>query len=756
MTYKKINIIEKIKNIHTIDDTVTASLYRQSIGSLLILLVLTVGVALYLYPLFPDTIFIWTVIIFTFMIFRLYCAYLYVKNEEKYSTEQWYAKFALFAYTTAFLFSSLSFLFLPYLDAYRQLFIITVIIGVTSGSTISLSSDFRLVIGYMGILLLPLIVTLLITGCTPFSTTLVMALLLYYLAHIIMIIKKYRYELEFKKLQSEQLFLRRLFDEAPIGIFSYDMNMKIVDCNHKFGNLFGYERSSIIGMDVKNLPDTRPLHIFKTCLHNGPQAYTGPYVSLKKKQFYINIMAFPFSNGNDKTVGGVGIIEDKTQEHNALKELQYLVKHDALTGLLNRRGFTSYMDHLVLNQKHTEYYSILFYIDLNQFKSINDSLGHTIGDDVLLAVSKRLLNVLPEHCVVSRLGGDEFIVIIPYVAMEQSIVEQKSKKYSKILEKIFSNPFSIKDMLLHVKASIGIVIIEPGYKNIEEIIRHADITMYHAKKSNNYISYYNESLDKKQKELFSLQYDLAYATYNDELELFLQPIVRMSDDTALSAELLLRWQHPVKGLLSPNAFIPLALEAGLLSQITWWVVDELCSCIEKWKRKGIWNLKYISININAKQLVENNFAATFLKKLKAYNVDTEDIMIEITERSLIDNFDSTQAVISHLRAEGVRCAIDDFGIGYSSLSYLKKLSFNTLKIDREFVKNIETRPQDLRLMKTILDIGRQFNYNIVIEGIEQEEQKELLHKLDPKLSYQGYLFSRPLKAEKFAEKYLKK
>ena len=665
-------------------------------------------------------------------------------------------KFALAVYITAFLFSSLSFLFLPYLDAYHQLFIIAVIIGVASGSTVSLSSDFRLAIGYITILLFPLILTLILEDQIPFNNVLILALILYYFFHIGMIIKNYRHELEFKELQNKQLFLHNLFQEAPIGIFTYDTDMKIVDCNQKLSMLFEHEQKEIIGLDIKNLPDTRPVQTFIDCLDSGSQTYSGSYISLKGKRFWIEAMAFPFSNENNRIIGGVGIIEDKTKEYNALQELEYLVEHDALTGLLNRRGFTNYMNQLVMHTKHKEYYSILFYLDLNQFKSINDSLGHTIGDDVLLAVSRRLSNILPEQCTLSRLGGDEFIIIVPHDTTDKEEIEAKAKEYSMMLEEIFNNPFAIKEMLLHVKASIGIVIIESGYENIEEIIRHADITMYQAKKSNNHISYYNESLDKKQKELFALQHDLAYATHNHQLKLFLQPIVRMFDDNALSAELLLRWQHPVKGLLSPDAFIPLALEAGLLSQITWWVVEELCRRIKKWKREGVWNLKYISININAQQLVENDFAVTFLKKLKAYNIDTEDIMIEITERSLIDNFESTQAVISHLRAEGVRCAIDDFGIGYSSLSYLKKLSFNTLKIDREFVKNIEIRPQDLTLMKTILDIGRQFNYNIVIEGIEQEEQKELLHKLDPKLSYQGYLFSRPLEAEKFAEKYLKK
>jgi predicted signal transduction protein with EAL and GGDEF domain len=357
--------------------------------------------------------------------------------------------------------------------------------------------------------------------------------------------------------------------------------------------------------------------------------------------------------------------------------------------------------------------------------------------------------------MVSRLGGDEFIIIVPHISTDSHIADKKARAYSKEIEDIFLEPFVIKEMHLHIKSSIGIVLMEPGYTNTEEIIRHADLSMYQAKIDKGHISYYDSSLDKQQKDLFILQHDLAYAIEKDQLGLFYQPIVGMKKDKLYSAEALIRWEHTTKGLLSPEEFIPLAIKAGLLSKITWWVVDRVCQDIAQWKKENLWNLKYVSINVNAQQFVENNFPEKFLKKLKKYGLETKDIMIEITERSLIDNFDNTQHVINGLRSKGVKCAIDDFGIGYSSLSYLKKLSFNTLKIDRAFIKDIESNPKELHLVSTILDIGRHFNYNIVIEGIEDANQKELLLGLDDKLRYQGYHFSKPLHAEEFRQRFLK-
>jgi EAL domain-containing protein (putative c-di-GMP-specific phosphodiesterase class I) len=262
--------------------------------------------------------------------------------------------------------------------------------------------------------------------------------------------------------------------------------------------------------------------------------------------------------------------------------------------------------------------------------------------------------------------------------------------------------------------------------------------MYQAKNNNVHIAYYDSSLDRQQKELFLLQHDLAYAIKKDQLALFYQPVVSIEEDRVCSAEALVRWEHPTRGSLSPQDFIPLAIKAGLISQITWWVLDHICQHISLWKKENKWNLDYVSINVNAQQFVENDFAREFLKKLKEYGLETKDIMIEITERSLIDNFDNTEDVLNELRRQGVKCAIDDFGIGYSSLSYLKKLSFHTLKIDKEFIKNIESNPKEVHLVSTILDIGRQFDYNIVIEGIENQRQLELLRELDPDLRYQGY------------------
>lgn len=747
------NILDTFKELETITPLMINSLYSIVKRNVYIMFALTLLITMMLYPVLLYKIIYWAIFVFILLVLRLYSTFHYAKYKNKYGLKYWYRVYLFFAFLTALSFSALSFLFINQVDFYYQLLIMTILMGLSSGAVTSHSVDFRVAIVYLMIILFPLMGTIALTN-TASNYVLLLALLLYFIAQIGIILNAYKHEVEFTALEIEQTFLHQLFKEVPLGIFLYDKDLIITECNEQFLTLFDNTRESIIGLDLNTIPDNSPIGAFKNALKKSAQQYSGPYTSIKGGKFWIEAKIFPYKNRFNDTVGSIVLLEDKSKERSIEKELQYLASHDTLTGLLNRRGLRKTMESLMSDALHHAHYSLLFYLDLNQFKGINDSLGHTIGDEVLITVSNRLKSSLEDECRISRLGGDEFIIIVPYVSEDEDLIRKVAEKYVNCIQIIFDKPFIIEDLHLHIKSSMGIIIIEPQYQNIEEIIRHADITMYHAKNAVGHISYYNECLDKKQKELFALQHDLAYAVDKNQFDLFYQPIVKIRNDGLYSAEALIRWNHPDKGLLSPNAFIPLAIKAGLLSKITWWALNEICRHVAEWKKCGLWHLEYVSINVNAQQLIENNFAEIFLQTLETYGLETKDIIVEITERSLIDNFDSTQSIINELREKGVRCAIDDFGVGYSSLSYLKKLSFHTLKIDREFIKDIESNPKELLLVSTILDIGRQFNYNIVIEGIEDKKQKDLLLGLDDDLSYQGFYFSKPLHAEEFREKFL--
>jgi len=760
-----LNKFIKSFKVETIDRIMVASLYALSIRSVIATIFLSFLLTYYFYPVLEAKIVWWNFFVILVSLIRLYLANTFHKKEEKYHIKTWYYLFIFLTFFSALLFSILGFGTIFYVDDVHQIFIIAILLGFTSGAMNSLSPDVRIVIGYLSIIFLPLIAALATFG-TTMHMVLVFLAILYLVMQIIVILNAYSQgldiELKKEKIYKEQLkidkkeeALEYFFEQAPIGVFSYDLELNVTDCNRSFLELFGLQREDIIGRNLEELPDKRPMNTIRGALSKGIQRYVGPYRSLKGLEFWVEAKCFPIYKEDNTVIGGIGLLENKTKEHTALKDLKHLAQHDPLTSLLNRRGLKEYMYEFMQKEEHSYLYSILIYLDLNKFKHINDSLGHKVGDKLLISISNRLKIYIKDACLVSRFGGDEFIVVSPLIAKSMEDAEKESKDCIDRIQKAFNDTFTVDDMNLSISTSLGVVIIEPHTSNIDEIIRYADIALYQAKKSTtDYTSFYDTKLDKERKQLFILQHDLGNAGKNKELKFYLQPLVTMKEDKLVAAECLLRWEHPELGLLYPNVFIPMAIETGLISDVTWWIIKEVCSYISELKRQNIWNLDYISINVNAKQLLLNHFVEEFLEIIEKNGLKTSDVMIEITERSIIDNFEDTQDIITALRNKGVKCAIDDFGIGYSSLSYLKKLSFDTLKIDMEFIKDIENRPDDIILVKTILEIGKQYHYHIVVEGIEEEKQKELLLEIDEDLIYQGYFFSKAIPCEVFTEKYL--
>ena len=755
-----------LRHHQEVEESVLDELFLIQKNTLISLILLETILLYILMPLIGNGIAAWYGIIATITLWRLYDAYDYEKNPQRHIPVTWHKKLVVKIWLTALMLSALALFAVPQLNEYYQLFIFIVLVGVGAGAVKNLSDDYRTAIGFLLILLVPISIEMLLL-MRPDTYILAFLLMLYFFTQANIILDSYEQSMELKKRKreivqvKEELFekeemLHLFFDQAPIGIFSYDLDLNITDCNQSFLTHFNVKKEEIIGVDFNNLSNTSSVEVMKDSLTKGIQTYIGPCRFLNSIEFWVEGKYSPVYNKEGSIIGGMGLVEDKTKEHYALNELKYLASHDPLTSLSNRRGFREFMTHMIHERKHLNHFSILFYLDLNQFKNINDSLGHTFGDKLLVAISKRLELLVDTGNNLTRLGGDEFIIVVPFVDKELDKTKSKADECMRKIQESFDESFIIDGVRLHIRTSIGIVIIEPRFSNIEEIVRHADISMYQAKKhGHEHISYYNTQLDMERKETFDLQHDLGSALKENQLELFFQPIVNIKDDSLYAAEALLRWQHPEKGLIQPIDFIPIAIESDTIVDIGWWVLEQVCLHISQWKKDDEWKLNYISINIDAKQLIKNNFADTFLAKLKQYELETGDIKIEITETSLIDNFELTHEVIKKLQSSGVKCAIDDFGTGYSSLSYLKKLSFSTLKIDREFIRDMLHNEDHIALMRTIIKIGKQFNYSIVVEGIEEEAQKKIIKEIDDSLSYQGFLISPPIPEPEFRKKFLK-
>ena len=763
--YKMIKILQILKEGRINDQHKVEQLYFLSQRSLFALIGFTLFVSYFLYPSLGQKIVIWGSSIVGLSLFRLLAGYYFRKEHQRFSCRKWYRIFLTLNLLTAILLSFLGTLCIYQVNELERLFIIASLLGLSAGAMSSLFPDIRITLAYVSVIIIPLIFSLFMLGGEQ-NIILGMMLIFYYVTQVIIAFNVHRQGVVLEKKQKEIIdtqtqvlknreTLEHFYFQAPIGIFSYDLNLKITECNSMFLEMFHIQKEEIIGQDLTHLPDKGPLKIFERALTEGVQNYVGPYLSTKGLRYWVEAKIFPVHDEKHKVVGGVVLIENKTTEHQATERLRYLASHDALTDLSNRRGFRTFMEQLIKDNKHQTHYSLLFYLDLNRFKYINDSLGHTFGDKLLHGVAARLKSLAIEEGNMTRLGGDEFVIVIPFVAQKAEEAKEKATMYANKIHVLFEEAFIIDDVRLYIKTSIGIVIIEPKFDNVEEIVRHADISMYQAKREGKEtISFYSNKLDRERKDTFALQQDIIDALKHDRFELYLQPILHINDDTISAAEALIRWNHPQKGLLQPLDFIPLAIELDIITEIGWWVLKKVCQTIEKWKDEGVWNLEYISINLNAKQLIQNDFIERFFDELGKHHVDTKDIKVEITETSLIDNFELTQQVIRELQGRGITCVIDDFGTGYSSLSYLKKLSFSVLKIDKEFISGLEHNKDNETLVRTIVEIAKQFKYNIVVEGIETAEQKEIIKSIDQQLSYQGFLNSEPVPLEDFQKKFI--
>lgn len=678
----------------------------------------------------------------------------------------WYQKFHIKSLLNAMLWGLLPILFLNELNGYSQLFLILLIVGF-AGGVAGFLPDFRIAFSFITILLVPLIVKIHFLDDFEHGVVLQCLLLIFYallilsnrrLNHLNQQIyhNQVRYESANERLTRKENKLKSLLDQAPIGIFYYDTHLKIINYNKPFQKILGVDKD-LTGFDLNKLKDKKALKVMEEVLINHvKQESFGSYnFSYQDETIWVELTCSPITEKNGVVRGGIGIVENKTIEHQAYEQINYISLHDGLTQLPNRRYYINFMQDLIHSDKNQTHYSALLYMDLNRFKQINDTFGHLIGDKLLLNVAKRFDSMKIKHSLLSRLGGDEFIMVLPFISDNPAITEAEAAEVAGRIKEMLHHVFEIEGLNLYMTTSIGIVIIEPKTDDIDSIIRQADMAMYQTKREGqDNISFYDKQLDLEQQELTSLQQDLNHAIKNNELVLHYQPIVHISNDKLIAVEALVRWEHPTKGLIMPDRFIPMATDSGLINKVGWWVANEVCRQLTEWKAKDLINFEYVAININARQLHEVNFSEHIEKCILKYNIDPSLIKLEVTETTLIDSFSKTQQIVKDLRSRGVECSIDDFGTGYSSLSYLKKLSFKVLKIDQVFIADILHNRDDQELVKSIIGIGKQFHYNIIVEGIETEEQKQKILEISKDVSYQGYLCSRPIPPKDFEEKFL--
>jgi diguanylate cyclase (GGDEF)-like protein/PAS domain S-box-containing protein len=453
--------------------------------------------------------------------------------------------------------------------------------------------------------------------------------------------------------------------------------------------------------------------------------------------------AAPIHDRRGRVTGAVMVFHDVTAARAQSLRMSYLAQHDSLTDLPNRILLNDRLSQfMALAKRHHKKLALLF-LDLDRFKHVNDSLGHSVGDSSLRSVAMRLLACVRSSDTVSRQGGDEFVVLLSEMA--------HAKDAAIIAEKVLfalAKPYNIDQHELHLTASIGIVTYPDDGTDAETLMKNADVAMYHAKAAgrNNY-QFFKAEMNFHAAERQSLENGLRHALEREEFTLYYQPKVCLETGEVIGAEALIRWRHPERGLVPPDQFIPVAEECGFVVEMGRWVLREACRQARIWQKSGLPALQ-IAVNISAVELRAKEFVPQVRAILAQTGLRPCDLELELTETFLMQDSNSTAAVLNELKAIGVRLALDDFGTGYSSLSYVKRFPIDTLKIDQSFVRDIAIDADDAIIVSAVISMGKSLHMRVVAEGVESREQLEFLQSHGCPFA-QGYLFGPPVVAWEF-------
>jgi len=539
----------------------------------------------------------------------------------------------------------------------------------------------------------------------------------------------------------------RIFENSEEGIVITDAKERIVSVNSAFCKITGYPSHDVVGNTPRMFRSGRQDAAFYRDMWRQIET-TGNWRGeiWDRRQDGQDLPLWASVSAVRDPQGAVtnyfAILSDITDRKRNEERIQYLAYYDALTGLPNRSLFYRLVDQALAAAQRNQQHGALLFVDLNRFKPINDTLGHGVGDMLLQQIGGRLRAALRQEDVVARLGGDEFVVALFDIARRDhaAVVARK-------LLAAFVAPFVVDGRELRLGASVGISVYPEDGEDTDTLLRQADIAMYRAKQGeqDGYV-FYNHEMNQQALDRLALEHDLQRALERQELVVHYQPKVDIASGRIVGAEALVRWQHPERGMVSPGEFIPVAEETGTIVQIGAWVLDTACAQASAWRVSGLRPLT-VAVNVSAREFAPD-LSEKVRKALRLHRLPAESLELEITESMLTHSTEGVIAMMEELTGLGVSLSLDDFGTGFSSLSYLKRFPIDTLKIDRSFVTGIPADGNDCAIAGAIVSMAKQLKHRVIAEGVETAEQLAFLKSLGCD-EIQGYLYAPPLSAAAF-------
>ena len=552
-----------------------------------------------------------------------------------------------------------------------------------------------------------------------------------------------------KSLEQDLTLSASVLNECAEMIVVTDADGNIIKVNKAFVKTTGFTEEEILGKNPNILQSGKQNDLFYqnmwAMLKQNKNWQGEMWNKRKNGEIYPEWVSLTtITNPDGSPAYYISVSSDITQRKKDAEHIHFMAYYDPLTGLPNRILLQDRLKQALVQAHRNRQHGAVFILDIDHFKVINDSLGHLIGDELLQEVAKRLSGCIREEDTISRMGGDEFVVLLADLGEDKkNAITHASSVADKIIHTI-SEPIVTKENKLQITVSIGIVMFPDDTDQITDLMKLADNAMYKVKKSgrNNY-QFVTHSLQKEADERLNVQHGLHDALKRNQFELFYQPQINFTTNAVCGVEALIRWRNPDNGLVCPDDFITISEESGLIVPIGTWVLEEAGRQISSWSKLKQQLIPYISVNMSVRQFQQKNFISEIQRIILNYNIQPQQLELELTESILIHNLEDTKRKLFELKEMGIRLAIDDFGTGYSSLQYLKNLPIDVLKIDQSFINDISLDVNDRAIVQTIISLAKNLNLWVVAEGVVNQKQYDFLKQRECD-SYQGYYYSKPM------------
>lgn len=552
---------------------------------------------------------------------------------------------------------------------------------------------------------------------------------------------------------SKLLLQAQVFSNASDGIMITDNQLRILSVNHSFTRMTGYSELEACGHTPRLLHSGKQNKFFYIKMWervHGNGFWQGEIWNKRKNgEVYLEwltITTLRDEHGN--ITNYLGMFSDITERKKSEDHLKHMAHFDKLTGLPNRTLLSELVGDAIEEASKANGILAIFFIDLDRFKMVNDSLGHNIGDKLLQQVAERMRLVVRKKDIVSRLGGDEFIVLLQDL-QDQDEAMQTARDVSDCI----NEPFLLEDNELYIRVSIGICMYPAHGSDFETMIKHADLAMYQAKMESSGCQFFNNNIIKTFKRKLDLENELRRAISRNQMSLHYQPQMSIETGRMNGMEALIRWNHPTLGSVSPGEFIPIAEETGSIVEIGKWVLIEVCKQINRWLALSL-IVPSIAINVSARQFLARDLVTSVKDIVDQYRCDPKLIVIEITESSSMHDIESVLPKLQELRSIGFQLAIDDFGKGHSALGYMKQFPIDILKIDKSFVQELTNDSKSAVITKAIIDMSQGLSLRVIAEGVETRDQMDSLRLMNCDI-IQGYFIDPPMPADQLEKRYLK-